>query len=147
MAKRNPLFIDSTILHGDRIGTQVELHKIALYEDECVYVVITNQNDEVQRVLMKLNDENRYQARVWLGHQKSITYRFVIEKNGKEYLQSILRPARAQYAIIDEWVPVLAEPDARFDNSDKGFVPTQTEGPMLGAYVSSMASLLDKWGL
>jgi len=146
-AKRNPLFVDSTILHGDRIGTQVELHKIALYEGESVYVVITNQHDEVQRVLMKLNDELRYQARVWLGHQKSITYRFVIEKDGKEFLQSTLRPARAMYAIIDEWVPVLPEKDARFENSDKGFVPAQTDGPMLGAYVGSMATLLDKWGL
>jgi hypothetical protein len=146
MAKSNPLFIDSTILHGDRIGTQVELNKILVYDDEVVIVEVTNQIREVQRTTMKpcSFEEMRFQARVWLGHQKNISYRFVIEKDGREILQSATRTGRAQYAIIDDWIPVLADGPA-FPASPPE-IP-QASGPMLGEYVSGVASLIDKWGL
>jgi hypothetical protein len=144
MAKANPLFIDSTILTGDRIGTQVELNKVLAYDDETVLVEITNQLGEVQRVVMKMNEEHRFQARVWLGHQKSITYRFVIEKANREFLQSATRQGRAQYAIVDDWVPVLADGIALPPSAPE--IP-QASAPMLGQYVSGVASLIDKWGL
>jgi len=147
MAKSNPLFVDSTILHGDRIGTQIELGKILPYDDEMVVVQITNQLGEIQRVVMKLNDEHRYHARVWLGHQKSITYRFVIEKDGKEFLQSSTRQGRAQYAIIDDWVPVLPDGHVQFPIEKSSLEIPQASGAVLGEYVSSVANLIDKWGL
>ena len=146
MAKSNPLFIDSTLLHGDRIGTQIELNKILAYDDEVVLVEITNQLGEAQRTVLKLNEDNRFQARVWLGHQKSISYRFVIEKDGREFLQSATRQGRAQYAIIDDWVPVLADAPASMTREKVMEIPSAA-GAQLGQYVSGVASLLDKWGL
>jgi hypothetical protein len=147
MAKSNPLFVDSTILHGDRIGTHIELSKVLAYDDEMVIVLITNQIGETQRVVMKINDKFRYHARVWLGHQKSITYRFIIEKDGREFLQTATRQARAQYAIVDDWVPVLPEGNLRFQGEKSTTEVPQTSGPMFGEYVSGVASLIDKWGL
>jgi hypothetical protein len=147
MAKTNPLFVDSTLLHGDRIGTQVELGKILPYDDEMVVAMITNQLGETQRIVMKRNEQNNYQARVWLGHQKSVTYYFVIEREGAIVLQTAPKAARAQYAIIDEWVPVLADHDARFMPSEKTVVLPPNSGKLLGDYVGSMATLIDKWGL
>jgi hypothetical protein len=109
MAKSNPLFVDSTRLHGDRIGTQIELTQILLYEDEVAFVVVTNHLGEVDQVPMRLTEELTYQARVWLGHQKAITFKFVIEKAGKPVLQSLTHQARAQYVLSEIWVPVLIE--------------------------------------
>lgn len=144
MAKTNPLFVDSTILHGDRIGTMIELTRVLAYDNEVVIVEITNQLNEIQRVTMKLSDEGRYQARIWLGHQKSISYRYVIEKDGREFLQSEPKQGRAQYALIDEWIPVLA--DGLSLPTTMPEVP-QASAPMLTQYVGGVASLIDKWGL
>ncbi len=109
MAKsNNPLFVDSTRLHGDRIGTQIELSNVLIYDDEAVMVVVTNHLGEVDQVPMKLLEETMtYQARVWLGHQKTVAIQFVIEKNGKPILQSATMQTRAQYVISEDWVPVL----------------------------------------
>ena len=145
MAKTNPLFVDSTILHGDRIGTQIELTRVLAYDDEVVIVEITNSIHEVQRVTMKLSDDGaRYQARVWLGHQKSISYRYVIEKDGREFLQSESKQGRAQYALLDEWIPILA--DGLSLPATMPEIP-QASSQMLGQYVGGVASLIDKWGL
>lgn len=144
MAKANPLFIDSTKMVGDSIGTQFEVSRIALYEDEALLVLITNHLGTVTRMPMVLNDELNYQTRVWLAHQKTFTYQFVIEKNGQRFLQSAPQKNRAKYAILERWEPVLAEQDA-----DPG-VPCelslsqmQTNIPELS---KSLAGLIDKFG-
>ena len=141
MAKNNPLFIDSTRLHGDRIGTQIELTGILIYDDETVLVVVTNHLGEVDRVSMKLSEELTFQARVWLGHQKTINFRFVIEKAGKIILQSVTHHARAQYVISENWIPVLVE------EASQPAVEANISLPIPAGYTSTVASLIEKWGL
>lgn len=144
MAKANPLFIDSTKMVGDSIGTQFEVSKIALYEDEALFVLITNHLGTVTRMPMVLNDELNYQTKVWLAHQKTFSYQFVIEKNGERFLQSASQKNRAKYAILEKWEPVLAE-----EHADPGELPElsmdqmQTNIPELS---KSLASLIDKFG-
>ena len=144
MAKANPLFIDSTKMVGDSIGTQFEVSKIALYEDEALFVLITNHLGTVTRMPMVLNEELNYQTKVWLAHQKTFSYQFVIEKNGERILQSALQKNRAKYAILEKWVPVLAEAHA-----DPG-VPCELSVPEMQSNIpelsKSLASLIDKFG-
>ena len=143
MAKNNPLFVDSTRLHGDRIGSQIELKDILIYEDEIILVVVTNHLGEVDRVPMKMTDDFNFQARVWLGHQKTIHFKFVIEKNGRPILQSAHHQARAQYLITESWIPVLVEEGAPEETQ-----PTpQSNNPIPAGYTSTVASLIEKWGL
>lgn len=145
MAKSNPLFVDSTLLHGDRIGTQIELGKILLYDDESVVLILTNHLNESRHVPMKLGEEGNYQTRVFLSHQKTITFRFVVEKEGRVLLQSAIYHARAQYAILEEWKPVFEEPTVALNPPTtpkaKHSVPTVAE------YTRGVASLIEKWGL
>ncbi len=142
MAKSNPLFVDSTKLSGDSIGTQIELGQIGLYEGEELYVLITNHLGEVRHVTMNLNSELTYQTRVWLNHQKTFAYQFVIQKDGKRILQSVEKKARAQYAIVDRWEPVLAEPNP-IEVEPQQAVETNTNIP---DHVKSVASLIEKFG-
>jgi hypothetical protein len=147
MAKRNPLFVDSTVLHGDRIGTQIELKKIFLYENETVYVVVTHKEGETQRVAMKILNDTTYQARVWLGHQKTVSLRFVIEKNGQEVLQSATYQSRAKYAIIENWEPAWGEMVTEVKNSDSLYAMPLPDVPLPADYASTVASLIEKWDL
>ena len=119
MTKSNPLFVDSTKMTGDSIGTQIELSGIALYEDESVLVMITNHLGEVRQVSMTLNEDLCYQTRVWLSHQKSFTYQFVVAKGEQRVLESVPKRARAQYAILDVWEPVLAARGARVESESE----------------------------
>lgn len=144
MAKANPLFIDSTKMVGDSIGTQFEVSQIALYEDEALFVLITNHLGTVTRMPMVLNEDLNYQTKVWLAHQKTFSYQFVIEKNGERVLQSALQKNRAKYAILEKWVPVLAE--AHADPGipcELGVSEIQSNIPELS---KSLASLIDKFG-
>lgn len=142
MAKANPLFIDSTKMTGDSIGTQFELSRVALYEDEELFVLITNSLGEVTQMPLKINADLNYQTKAWLRHQKSFSYQYVIEKKGTRFLQSVSKQARAQYAIIDIWEPVLAEP---------GALPARQAEPAISPgnipdHVKSVASLMEKFG-
>lgn len=144
MAKANPLFIDSTKMVGESVGTQFELSRVALYEGEGLFVLITTHQGTVTRMPMILNDELNYQAKVWLAHQKTFSYQFVIEKDGTRILQSAPQKNRAKYAILEKWEPVLADAHA-----DPGTPPEisvsemQTNIPELS---KSLASLIDKFG-
>lgn len=144
MAKANPLFIDSTKMHGDSIGTQVELSRVVLYEGEDLFVLITNHLGEVREVRMSINEDLSYQTRVWLNHQKTFSYRFVINQGEKHFLQSVEKKARAQYAIVDRWEPVLAE--ARAVSTGEEFESATALGPSIPDHVKSVASLIDKFG-
>ncbi len=143
MAKSNPLFVDSTKMTGDSIGTQFELSAVGLYEDEELFVLITNQLGEVTQMPLKLNGDGNYQTKAWLRHQKSFTYQYVIEKSGQRFLQSVPKQARAQYAILDKWDPVLAEPGAIPARE----VELATAAPAnIPDHVKSVASLIEKFG-
>jgi hypothetical protein len=105
MTKHNPLFVDSTKFHGDVICTQIELKNVLLYDGETLWVMITNHQDVSRRLQMRSLDDRTYEAKIHLNHQTSVTYRFVIEKDGERVFQSANLKARAQYAVIEEWEP------------------------------------------
>ncbi len=142
MAKANPLFIDSTKMTGDSIGTQFELSAVCLYEDEELFVFITNQTGEVTQMPLKMNADLNFQTKAWLRHQKSFSYQYVIEKGGQRFLQSVSRQARAQYAILDVWEPVLADPDAMPAREAE----IASEPANIPDHVKSVASLIEKFG-
>lgn len=142
MAKANPLFIDSTKMTGDSIGTQFEVSRVAVYENETLVVLITNHLNEVTRTPLNINADLEYQTRVWLGHQKTFTYQFAIEKGGQRILQSVPKKARAQYAILEKWEPVLAEPDAVVE-AEAGMTDLQTTIP---EHAKTVARLIEKFG-
>lgn len=147
MAKANPLFVDSTKLPGDSIGTQFELSRVLLYDEESLLVLITNQLGEVTSMPMTLNEEDVYQTRVWLRHQKSFTYQFVIEKGGQRVLQSVPKQARAQYAILERWEPVLAEPGAvvHLEPEPVDRAPEAASPTRIPEHARSVASLIEKF--
>lgn len=146
-SKRNPLFVDSTVLHGDQIGTQIELKNIFIYEDETVFVVVTHKEGEVQRVPMKILNETTYQARVWMGHQKTVSLRFVVEKSGREILQSATYQSRAKYAIIERWEPAWGEMVHQIRQTDVLVNMPLPDVPLPADYASTVASLIEKWDL
>jgi hypothetical protein len=146
MAKSNPLFVDSTKLHGDRIGTQVELCNVMIYDDEALLVVITDHQGGNHRVPLKVSDDRNYQGRVWLGHQKAIHYYFVVEKNGRMLWRSANFQGRAQYAIIEEWQPVVGEID-NLRPPEPSLSLEHEAQPVPVNYLTSVSSLIDKWGL
>lgn len=147
MSKANPLFIDSTKFHGDAIGTQVELRNVMVYDGEDLFIVITTHQGIPLRVPMRAMDERTYEARVHLNHQKHISYHFVIERDGRLLLQSQSRRARAQYAIIEDWAPMLGDEVAPFINVPEPAQPTPLPADWPREYAGTVKSLIDKWGL
>lgn len=146
MSKANPLFIDSTKMTGDLIGTLVELEKVVLYEGETLYVLVTLKTGEVQHLPMTVNDELNYQTRVWLNHQKTFTYQFAIGQGDKRILETAPKQARAQHAIIEEWQPVLSEPGAVIQPKTE-FRPAINPAHRIPEHAKTVASLLEKFGL
>ena len=151
MSKSNPLFVDSTKFHGDLIATQIELRNIMIYDDEQLYVVITNHQGDSKRIQMKMMDERSFEARIHLNHQTLVTYRFVIEKNGVNLLYSEAHKGRAQYALIALWEPT-PEDAAAFPASASS-VALATSQPAGAANPNwprdsavGIRSLIDKWG-
>jgi hypothetical protein len=142
MTKTNPLFVDSTKLHGDAIGTHVELRNVLVYDGEELFLEVTNHQGVSVKVPMKVGEGPGYESRVHLNHGKPITYRFIIEKEGQLLLQSPLFKGRAQYAIIEDWFPAgLGEPPPL-----PAEPPLGGETPWAGEYAKSVKSLIDKWG-
>jgi hypothetical protein len=144
-SKSNPLFVDSTKFHGDSIGTQVELKNVMVFDGEELLIVITNHNGVALRIPMKLQDERTFEARVHLNHQKSITYQFVIEKDGVTLLSSRPRRSRAQYAIIEDWRPDLGYAEASPAETATADARQDLSWPK--EYAGTVKSLIDKWGL
>lgn len=150
MAKNNPLFVDSTLLHGDRIGTQIELNQVMVYEGESVSVLIINHLGESRQVPLKANDEGGFQARVFLSHQKVITYRFLLERDGKVFLQSTAKQLRVQYAIIEDWSPAQSGeevPSAVLSEPKPVAKRPLLEKPFKSEYTKDVVALIEKWGL
>lgn len=145
MTKTNPLFIDSTKTHGDSIGTHVELKNVMVYDDEELLIVVTNHQGVAMRIPLKVADEISYEARVHLNHQKSITYQFVVEKHGQLILQSPTLRGRAQYAIIEDWMPIgtgQEEPPGKTEPGEE-----DKDQPWAVKSAKSVKNLIDKWGL
>jgi hypothetical protein len=148
MSKSNPLFVDSTKLHGDAIGTHIELRNVMVYDGEELLVVITTHQGIALRIPMKSQDDRNYEARVHLNHQKNISYQFVIERDGRVLLQSPSRRARAQYAIIEDWAPQLGDEVAPFvEVGSQPGTPAGVSPDWPREYAGTVKSLIDKWGL
>ena len=111
MSKSNPLFVDSTKFHGDLIATSIELRGVMIYDDEAIFVSITNHQGDTKRLPMKQLSDSTYEAKIHLNHQTLVTYRFVIEKSGKNFLYSASYKGRTRYAIIEQWQPTEEMPE------------------------------------
>jgi hypothetical protein len=149
MAKSNPLFVDSTKLRGDRIDTNIELNNVLVYDGETVVVVIKNVRGETERFIMKVVDDTSFKARVWLGHQETINYRFEIEKDSAVVLQSSTKQARAQYAIVEKWEAVFDEPEMASPilKDESRFFSQPSPAKAAASYTNSLGSIIEKWGL
>ena len=104
MKKGNPLFVDSTKFRGDLIATQIELKSVLIYEDEALFVIVTTHLGAERRIQMKMLDDKSYEARLHLNHQSQISFQFVIEKQGRRLLQSVVHKGQAQYSMIENWI-------------------------------------------
>ena len=148
MTKSNPLFVDSTVLHGDRIGTHVELNRVQLHDEETVSVLITNHLGETQQATLNLDAEDgSFTTRLWLSHQKAIVYCFVIEKAGEVLFASRLTEDRAQYALIADWEPYFEEqtlPKPSIEKAKRS--PALSLVPELSPSTREFSSIMEKWG-
>ncbi|MGE4133579.1 MAG: hypothetical protein AB7F86_18225 [Bdellovibrionales bacterium] len=142
MIKANPLFVDSTKMTGETIGTHVELNGVAVYEEETLFVLITDHLGGTQQFAMHLNDELVYRARVWLSHQRTFSYQFVIVRGDLILLESASKQARAQHAVTDRWEPVLAEPGSLLSARLETPMPRDNSIP---EQAKSLASLIEKF--
>lgn len=149
MTKTNPLFVDSTKLHGDAIGTHVELRNVMVYDDEDLVLLVTNHQGVAIRVPMKASEGRSFEARIHLNHQRAITYQFVIEKAGRTVLESTVYKGRAQYALIEEWQPIGVEGQAGLPVSapPTPAAAVASEKGWPGEYAKSVKGLIEKWGL
>lgn len=108
MAKSNPLFVDSTLLRGDTIGTQIELSDVLLFDGEALYLVLLNENDEEVCLPMSPAGETSYDAFVRLVHQRPVRFYFGIAKDGELLYRSRDFERIALYALIETWDPIPA---------------------------------------
>lgn len=114
MAKSNPLFVDSTLLRGDTIGTQIELSDVLLLDGEAIYLVLLNENDEEICLPMTATSETSYEAFVRLVHQRPVRFYFGIAKEGELLYRTHDYERIAMYALIESWNPIeVYQPSAK----------------------------------
>jgi hypothetical protein len=144
MTKSNPLFVDSTRIHGDRIPTQVELDKVILFDGERISITVTGYRGDPVHTQLEPIGENTYGARIWLKHLEKINYQFVVENEERRVFHTPIKQARAEHAIIENWEPTMEETPALIDLK-------QEEQPVARTWVSEAASkaesLIEKWDL
>ena len=109
MTKTNPLFVDSTKIRGDRIGTQVELNKVILYDGEKLFVTILAEQGQPVHTPMEAMDEHSFGACILLKHLEKFSYQFVIEENERRVFQSGILHGRAEHAVVATWEPATEE--------------------------------------
>ncbi|MBX3018562.1 MAG: hypothetical protein KF767_11775 [Bdellovibrionaceae bacterium] len=106
MAKSNPLFIDSTLLRGDMIGTQIEIGDVLLFDGEALYLVLLNENSEEICLPMSPTGDTSYEAFVRLVHQRPVRFYFGIAKEGELLYRTHDYERIAMYALIEVWDPI-----------------------------------------
>lgn len=156
MTKANPLFIDSTKTRGELISSQIELRNVQVFDDEQLFVLVMNNKGITTRTQMKVLDYRSYEARMHLNHQTHVTYQFLIEKDSKVLFLSQQHVARAQYAIVEKWEPLMGEAAEKTETlADRPLNTIDAEKSETTSDHSSWAressmnvrALMDKWGL
>jgi hypothetical protein len=154
MTKSNPLFVDSTKTRGDLIASQIELRNCQIFDDEQLFVLVTNNHGMSTRTQMKVLDYRSYDAKVHLNHQTHVTFQFIIEKDGKVLWLSAQHNARAQYVIVEMWEPLtdpnaIAAAQALINKPLNSLDHKADDNGAAWARESSMnvRALMDKWGL
>lgn len=105
MAKHNPLFVDSTLLRGDSIGTQIELSDVVVLEGEAIYLVLLNEDNEETCMALNQIGDTSYDVFVRLVHQRPVTFYFGIAKDGELLFRSQDYQRIASYALLETWIP------------------------------------------
>lgn len=149
MTKSNPLFVDSTKLHGDRIGAQIELTGVLVYDTDRVSVNISDHLGQQHRLEMKVHDDGAPIARVWLQHQKPIAISFSIDREGQSTLHTGVHQLKAQYVISLPWQPILGEFEAEKVAEAPAVKPSfgLPDTPWAGDYAQTVEALIEKWNL
>jgi hypothetical protein len=138
MAKSNPLFVDSTLLRGDSIGTQIELHNVLLFDGEAIYLVLLTENDEEICMPLTPTSETAFEVFVRLIHQRPVKFYFGIAKDGELLYRSEDYALIALYALIEESgagvssFPEDAGPGRHIGGRISGFIDTGPPGPPCG---------------
>ena len=144
MAKSNPLFIDSTRIHGDRIATQVEVTGVLLYDGERLSITVTGQRGEPNHIQLEPIDEKTFGTKIWLKHLEKINYQFVIEADDRRMFHSVIKQGRAEHAIVETWEAATEETVALSELKKE-------EQPIPRTWVADAASkaesLIEKWDL
>ena len=107
MKKNNPLFVDSTKFHGDRILTTIELTNVCTHFGETIFVKIKDTEAKESIVPMATQSENQWVGKIYLPHQKKIEYQFFITRNEIIVATSKLKTTQAVYTISESWEPEL----------------------------------------
>jgi hypothetical protein len=107
--KTNPLFVDSTRIHGDRIGTQIELTNIMLFDDERVSITVMSQRGEPVTTQLEPIDETSFGVRIWLRHLEKVSYQFVIENGDRRVFHTAIKKGQAEHMIVEAWEPSIDE--------------------------------------
>lgn len=152
MAKTNPLFVDSTKMRGDRIGTQVEVQNIILHDGEKLFITVLGQSGQPMNTELEAVDETSFGGRVLLKHLENIRYQFVIEAGDARIFQSAIKQGRAEHMIVDKWEPVMEEVVSLMDLKREEAASSQPMAPSSDRkWISDAArtgqSLLEKWDL
>jgi len=153
MSKTNPLFVDSTKMRGDRIGTQVEVQNIILHDGEKLFITVLGQQGQPMNTELEPMDETSYGGRVLLKHLEGISYQFVIEAGEARLFHSTIKQARAEHALVDKWEPVMEEVVSLMDlkREEIAASPAASAPSSDRKWISDAArtgqSLLEKWDL
>lgn len=108
MSRTNPLFVDSTKLHGETITTQIELDGVLLRDGEKVFAKVETRTGEVNVLPLSPVNERLYSGGTWLKHQEEITLQFFISHNQVVILSSKPKRVRVSYVICESWQPLIA---------------------------------------
>lgn len=152
MAKTNPLFVDSTKMRGDRIGTQVELQNVILHDNERLFITVMSSQGQPMNTELEVLDEKSYGGRVLLKHLENISYQFVIEAGDTRVFQSVIKQAKAEHALVEKWEPVMEEAASLIDIQREEPVARPAGVPSMSrTWISDAArtaeSLVEKWDL
>ncbi len=132
MAKSNPLFVDSTLLRGDSIGTQIELHDVLLFDGEAIYLLLLTENDEEICMPLTPTTETSFEVFVRLVHQRPVKFYFGIAKDGELLYRTENYERIAMYALIETWNPIpVFQPTLKSSAAVEPPPPEETRGSEL----------------